>query len=239
MLLTTIALASLSLPARAADNPDPLEGLNRKSFAVNEAVDEWLLEPVARGWDYIAHEKVQECVANFFYNIRFPVVMINNLLQGKPVHAAQDLGRFAINTVSGLGGFFDPASKVGLVRHDEDFGQTLGVWGIGPGAYLMIPGIGPLSVRDGVGYLVDWPLAIYPIFLGFEYTFPARVIDTVNWRAQNLEIIANSKEASYDYYVFVRNAYLQRREALINDTEDTAEDLYYSDEEEQNAPEDE
>lgn len=217
---------------------DPLEGINRKVFWFNDHLDQYVLEPVARGWDFVAPEKVQECIGNFFDNIRFPVVMVNNLLQGKLVPAASDVGRFAINTTAGLAGFFDPASKVGLVRHDEDFGQTLGVWGAPPGAFLMIPILGPLTIRDGVGYLVDIPLAVYPLFLGFEYTLPARTVDTINWRAQALEQIENAKEASYDYYIFIRDAYLQRREALIRDNEDASDDLYYDeDQEDENADE--
>jgi len=236
---TSAAILGLSLLASVAwaDDADPIEGFNRKMFWFNEKLDDYVLEPTARGWDYIAPAALQQSVSNFFANIRFPVVFVNNLLQGKPVPAATDLGRFLLNSTAGLAGFFDPAADLGWERHDEDFGQTLGVWGVPPGMFLMLPFLGPSSLRDGAGYIVDYPLAVYPIFLGFEYTVPARVIDTVNWRAGVLEAVKNAKEASVDYYVFMRDAYLQRRQVLIEDGVDAPEardqELYYEDSDEE------
>lgn len=227
-----LSLAVVVAPAATwADDNDPIESVNRGVFWFNDKMDVYLLEPVARGWDYVAPERLQQCVSNFFDNVRFPVVAINNALQGKFVPAASDVGRFVVNTTAGLAGFFDPASDLGLERHQEDFGQTLGVWGVPPGPYLMVPVMGPFTLRDGVGYFVDIPLAVYPLFSTWIYTLGPRILDTVNWRAQSLETVARAKEASLDYYAFVRNAYLQRREALIHDREEVPQehedDLYF------------
>lgn len=228
--------AAFALPARADDN-DPIEPFNRSMFWFNERLDLYLLEPVAKGWDFVAPELVQTCVANFFDHIGFPALLANDLLQAKWVQAASDTGRFVVNTTAGWAGLFDPAVEIGLVRHNEDFGQTLGYWGVPQGPYLMLPVMGPFTIRDGVGYLVDINLAVYPLFVPAYVTIGPRVLGTVNWRAQSIEQIDNAREASLDYYAFVRNAYLQRREALVNDSEAVAtedeEDLYFQDDDEE------
>ena len=142
---------------------------------------------------------------------------MNNLLQGKRVEGAKTLGRFAINSTLGAGGFLDPASDLGLGPQTEDFGQTLGVWGVGPGPYLVLPVLGASSVRDASALGVDAVTAITPFFVDGWILVGARVVDVVNTRAQFLEAVAEARATSLDYYVFVRNAYLQRRQALIED----------------------
>lgn len=198
-------------------NQDPIEPVNRAVFWFNDQVDVYVLEPVATGYDKITPGRVKKCVSNFFQNLRFPIVAVNNLLQGKAVYAASDVGRFAVNTVVGVAGFFDPASGWGLEQHNEDFGQTLGYWGVPPGPYLVLPLWGPSNPRDTVGLAADSVIAVYPWLISIEYTLAARAVDLINSRAQVLREVRDVKEASFDYYLAVRNAYMQRRIALVND----------------------
>jgi len=240
LLGAALALVVAAAPARGDGVSDPIEPVNRGIFWFNDQADIYVLEPTARGWNYVLPIAVQTAVGNFFDNIRFPVVMINNLLQGKLVAASSDVGRFLVNTTVGVLGFFDPATGYGLERHDEDFGQTLGYWGLPPGPYLVAPLLGPMNVRDGVGRIADTATAIYPLFAAIQYTIGATAVNTLNFRSQVLTQVGDAKEASLDYYVFVRNAYDQRRRALIEDTptisEEVEEALYfgeYEDEEDE------
>ncbi len=216
--------------ADSADHDDPIEPFNRAMFWFNDKVDVYALEPVAKGWDTIAPNRVQKCLSNFFQNLRFPIVAGNNLLQGKLVRAASDVGRFAVNTTVGVAGFFDPASDWGLDQHDEDFGQTLGYWGVPPGPYLVLPLVGPSNPRDTVGFVGDSFSTVYPFFINFVYTFAARGTYVINTRAVFLRDVRQAKDAAVDYYSFVRNAYEQRRKALVNDrtemSEQEEEELY-------------
>lgn len=239
--LTALLVAAASLPARAEDTrPRPLPGMhavteapaptgpmaaeydpwqnvNRKVFSFNDTLDQWVLEPVAKGWDFVTPKPVSNSISNFFGNLRFPIDLVNNLLQGKGVEGAKTLGRFTINSTLGVGGFLDPATALGLGPQTEDFGQTLGVWGVGPGPYLVLPVLGASSLRDAPALGVDAVTAITPFFVDGWILVGARVVDVVNTRAQFLEAVAQARETSLDYYVFVRNAYLQRRQALIED----------------------
>jgi phospholipid-binding lipoprotein MlaA len=220
----------LRAPAGRPDN-DPIESVNRKVFWFNDKVDVYVLEPVAKGWDRVAPDPVQRSVANFFSNIRFPIVFVNDVLQGKPRLGAEDVGRFAINTTVGVVGFFDYAARLGLEPHVEDFGQTLGWWGVPAGPYVVWPIIGPSNPRDSVGLFGDSAASIAPWFVDWYILAAARVFDTVNARAMLLETVTEAKRASFDYYSFVRNAYFQRRQALINDSAGGGtldqESLYY------------
>ena len=196
---------------------DPFESVNRKVFWFNDKVDVYVLEPVAKGWDRVAPDPVQRSVSNFFTNIRFPIVFVNDVLQGKPRESAEDVGRFAINTTVGVAGLFDYAARLGLEPRVEDFGQTLGWWGVPHGPYLVWPIVGPSNPRDTVGLFGDSAASIAPWWIDWWILAAARVFDTVNARAMVLEPVEEAKRASFDYYSFVRNAYFQRREALIND----------------------
>jgi phospholipid-binding lipoprotein MlaA len=212
----------------ATHSTDPIEPFNRKMFWFNEKVDDYVLAPVATGWDWTLPDGVQTAVANFNDNLRFPVNLANDLLQGKPMAGAKDVGRFFINSTAGLLGLFDPAKELGMPTHYEDFGQTLGVWGVPPGPYLVAPVWGSMNPRDLVGRFVDTPLSVLPLFVGRVVTLPLTVVDVVNTRSMLLEEVENAKEGSLDYYVFIRDAYGQRREALINDsTVRREEDIYY------------
>ena len=157
---------------------------------------------------------------------------MNNLLQGKVVDSASDVGRFAVNTTVGVAGFFDPATRLGLEQHDEDFGQTLGVWGVPPGPYLVLPLLGPSNPRDTAGLCVDYALSVTPFFVDQYILLGVRVLDAVNERSLILEEVKDAKEASLDYYTFMRDAYFQRRASLISDGETNAEfedELYHPD----------
>jgi phospholipid-binding lipoprotein MlaA len=231
-LLSVITGALLSgCATHAARNPDdPIEPFNRGMFWFNERVDDYVLAPVATGWDKVLPNGVQTSVANFNDNLRFPVNLANDLLQGKLVAASKDVGRFFINSTAGLLGLFDPAKELGMPTHFEDFGQTLGVWGVPPGPYLVAPIWGSMNPRDLVGRFVDTPLSVLPLFVGGLVTLPLTVVDVVNTRSLLLEEVENAKVGAFDYYVFIRDAYGQRRAALINDsTVRREEDIYYYD----------
>lgn len=230
-------LASVPAPLAATNESDPLERLNRPIFWLNEKADSWILEPVARGWNWVVPRPAQRAVSRFFRNLESPTLVFNNLLQGKPHQAAVDLTRFAFNSTFGIAGLFDPAASWGLERREEDFGQTLGVWGVPPGPYLMLPLLGPATLRDGVARPMETATAIYPWFVAGVDTIGLTVVDNVNWRSLSLEQIAALKESSLDLYVAVRNGYLQRRRALVADrtevSADDDEDLYFFEEDDE------
>jgi phospholipid-binding lipoprotein MlaA len=235
LLLVAALTLSVATAARADEasgtEHDPLEGFNRKIFWFNDKVDVYVLAPVATGWEKVSPRCVRTSISNFFGNLRFPIVTINDLLQGKVKNSASDVGRFAVNTTVGVLGFFDPASRWGLEKHQEDFGQTLGVWGVPPGPYLVLPFLGPSDPRDAAGFVVDYAFSVTPFFIDEYILFGARLIDIVNERAFVLKQVEDVKASSFDYYVFVRNAYLQHRRALIRDLGDAeageTQELYY------------
>jgi phospholipid-binding lipoprotein MlaA len=217
--LVTLALAaSLSGAAIAGDNPnDPAEGWNRAMFSVNEGLDMVIAKPLAQGYDYVAPLPVRAVVGNFFSNIADVMIGVNNLLQGKPGQFANDWGRVLINTTIGIGGTFDVATEMGLDKHNEDFGQTLGVWGVGEGAYLYWPVVGPSTVRDTGGLAVDGytdPLwHVYPVdlrntLIGVKY---------VDIRASLLPTDKIIEQSALDKYTYVRDAYLQHRRYEVYD----------------------
>jgi phospholipid-binding lipoprotein MlaA len=233
MRLVAMLVVVLGGIAHAEDERDPWEGFNRAMFDFNEGLDRWVLEPVAKGYDFATPDELQRCIRNFFWNLRVPIQSVNGLLQGKPVQGASDVGRFTVNTTIGLAGFLDPATYFGLERHEEDFGQTLGVWGVPNGPYLVIPLLGPSTVRDTGGLTVDAMLTPTWYFLDAAVTVGSRVVDTVNTRAIYLDEVERAREASVDFYSFVRSAYQQRRESLLHDSADATEyddSLYYPDE---------
>jgi phospholipid-binding lipoprotein MlaA len=213
-----------------APEHDPIEGFNRKIFWFNDQVDDWVLVPVATGWDKVTPDAVQHSVSNFFANLRFPIVATNDVLQGKVVDGAADVGRFVLNSTLGVVGLFDPATGIGLVQHNEDFGQTLAVWGVPPGPYLVLPLLGPSSPRETVGLVVDGAFSVTTFFADWWVLGASRAIDVVNERARVLDEVHRAKEASFDYYSFLRNAYAQHRTALVNDsgekTKEEEDELY-------------
>jgi phospholipid-binding lipoprotein MlaA len=213
---------------------DPWEGFNRAMFSFNDGLDRWVLEPVAKGYDFVVPDPLEQCFSNFFQNLRVPINSVNGFLQGKPANGTSDIGRFTVNTTLGLAGFLDPATYFGLVRHDEDFGQTLGVWGVPHGPYLVIPLLGPSTIRDTGGLAVDSLMNPGWYYLDAAVTIGSRVFDTVNSRSLVLEDVQNARKAAFDFYAFVRNGYLQRRAALLRDDEGSTREsddaLYFPDE---------
>ena len=216
--LATALLAGLSGCASTANNPkDPLEGFNRAMFSFNDGLDKAIIKPVAQGYDYVLPQPVQTGVGNFFGNIADVFIAVNNLLQGKPADAASDAGRFLLNTTIGVLGVFDVATPAGLEKHDEDFGQTFGRWGVGEGAYVVWPFIGSRTVRDTAGYVVD--VAVDPVW-NVDHV-PTRnslaVLRLVDTRASLLPAEKVIDDAALDKYSYMRDAYLQRRKNLIYD----------------------
>jgi phospholipid-binding lipoprotein MlaA len=198
---------------------DPWEPFNRKVFAFNETIDRYALEPIATGWDTVMPNRVETCVANFFDNLQLPVRFANDLLQGKPWKAYETAWRAVVNTTVGLGGFFDPASAWQIYKSDEDFGQTLGVWGTPPGPYLVLPLLGPSSPRDATGMAVDSAMTL-PItweLIPFYVSVPSRAVDIVNRRALALETIREERKAAFDWYAAARNAAISYRENQVRD----------------------
>ena len=196
---------------------DPLEGFNRAMFSFNETFDAWLLKPVAKGYDWLLPGPAKTGIGNFFSNLVQPAVAVNDLLQGKPAQSGRDAGRFLLNSTVGLLGFIDVAKSAGLEPRDEDWGQTFAVWGVKEGPYFVWPIIGPRYLRDTVGWSFDW--ASSPVtYLDPVPSWSARSLDIVDTRARLLpaEKVLN-QAAGDDKYIFVREAYRQRRQSLIYD----------------------
>ncbi len=196
---------------------DPFEGFNRAMFTFNEKFDAWLLKPVAKGYGRLLPRPVKTGIGNFFSNLLQPAIAVNDLLQGKPAHSGRDLGRFVVNTTVGVLGFMDVAKSIGLEPREEDWGQTFAVWGVGDGPYFVWPIIGPRYLRDTLGWGFDW--ASNPVtYLEPVPSWSARVLDIVDTRARLLpaERVLN-QAAGEDKYLFIREAYRQRRQNLVYD----------------------
>jgi phospholipid-binding lipoprotein MlaA len=215
--------ACVTLPPNSPRSPqDPWESWNRGVYKVNDKVDRAVVKPVARTYVRIVPQFIRTGVTNFFDNLDTPTVMINDALQGKFLAAGNDLGRFLFNSTVGVGGIFDPATSAGMDKNNEDFGQTLGHWGVHPGPFLELPLFGPSDLRDAPGKVVD------------SYTNPRQYVNN-NWvkyglwlpalidtRARLLPLDETLKNV-YDPYAFIRDAYLQRRAYLVSDGKDTGE----------------
>ena len=201
------------------DPRDPWEPMNRTVYKFNEGVDKAVLKPVAKAYRFVTPNFVRIGVTNFFSNLNDVNVFFNDLFQGKGARAVADFGRVVINTTFGLGGFIDVAGVSGNPKRNEDFGQTLGVWGMGPGPYWMLPLLGPSSARDALGRGVDTVLAPSTyIVKNTEVNFGLYAVEAVNIRARLLDTEKVLNEAgAVDRYSFLRDAYLQRREVLIYD----------------------
>ncbi|MFT5443257.1 MAG: phospholipid-binding lipoprotein MlaA [Myxococcota bacterium] len=212
---------------------DPWEKTNRKVFAFNEGLDDYVLVPVATGWDFVLPNFAQTGIRNAFDHVNRPVVMVHNLLQAKPNDAGVDLARFVINTLLGFGGLVDVASMKGVPDNDEDWGQTLGVWGVPRGPYVMLPFFGPSTPRQTAGLAMDSSSAPYSYFIPFWWSFATTGTRLINTRAFYLEEIEQSRKDAFDYYIFVRAAYLDNLASKMNDgaapTSEDEDDLYYFD----------
>ena len=221
----------------AGEEYDPWEPMNANIFEFNLKVDRFVLKPVAKGYNFVMPDLVQVGVSNIFSNLRFAPRFLNNVFQGKVKGAGIEVGRFLINSTAGLAGFFDLARKVDLVTPEEDFGQTLGFYGVKPGPYLVLPFLPPFTVRDFVGFVgdvflnpINWLVAPIievnnvPSVIARHNRMTSSLIQTgsrvgeiINERSRNLEKFQGVEEATLDLYTAVRNAYLQKRAQAIRE----------------------
>jgi phospholipid-binding lipoprotein MlaA len=216
LALALLCAGCATVPSGKPDPRDPWERFNRTSFAINDALDRAALKPAAKAYKKVTPRIVRTGISNFISNLDTIPTVVNDVLQGKMRQAGQDSARFLMNSTLGLGGLFDPASAAGLERNDEDFGQTLGKWGVKSGPYLMLPLLGPSTVRDSFGRLADQ--YTHPVnYLEDDSTrYLIRAVDVLDMRAGLLDLDAQL-EKSYDRYAFVRSAWLQRREYMVTD----------------------
>ncbi len=227
---TLLALLTLSPGLWAADtleskkNPDPWESVNRKVFEFNDTLDRWVLRPTAEGYRFVTPTFAQQGVTNFITNIYEFNSFYNSLLQGEFAGATRAGGRFLVNSTLGLFGFFDVASPMGITPFRADFGQTLAVWGVDSGPYVMLPVFGPKTVRSAVGYFTDTYTSI-PYYLNDQrWAWGFWTVELIDYRARVLDA---EDLMTGDRYIFLRDAYLSRREAFVKrgDVEDTFSDF--------------
>ena len=204
----------LMVGSNAFANEDPWMGFNQKVQGFNDKADRYFLKPVAKGYEAVLPQFARNSVNNFFSNLDDVTNAVNNTLQGKPLAGVSDVGRIAINTTLGIGGLFDPASGLGLAKHNESFGQTLSVWGVPKGPYLVLPLLGPSTLTDALSRPVDSRLD------------PVRYLHPVDHRNRSMALrlldqraaLLKAEDAMFgDRYIFLRDAYLQRRNYLVND----------------------
>lgn len=212
---TAPELASGSGPAQGMDY-DPWESFNQETFAFNHDVaDRYALKPAATAWDAVLPYPVRQSLTNAFDNLGTPRRFVNKVFQGRIASASLEIVRSLLNTTIGVAGFFDVATSLGLNKSEADTGQTLGVYGMGPGPYLVVPFLSPLTVRDGIGYAVDSLLDPLSYFAPLVANIGRGGAKTVNERAANLKLYQDVEDTSLDLYAAVRNGYLQRRQKSI------------------------
>jgi len=231
-----LLLVSLVLGGCATGhNPkDPFESFNRTMYQFNDTVDKAVAKPVAQGYNAVVPPPARMMLSSFFSNLNDVVVTVNDLLQFKIVQAASDTGRVLVNSTFGLLGIADVATAVGLEKHNEDFGQTLGYWGLGSGPYLVLPLLGPSSVRDGLGLYADSRTNLLSRVKHVDTRNEAIVTNLVGRRAALLNDETVLDEASIDRYAFIRDAYLQHRQSLVYDGNPPRQK--YDDEDEDSKP---
>lgn len=211
--------------ANKASISDPIEPINRAFFAFNNLLDIILIDPICKIYNAIFPGFVRDGIQNFTRNLRSPLIVGNQLLQGDLKGAGVATARFIINTTAGVGGLVDVAGSNGMPYEPEDFGQTLGVWGFGDGFYLVLPLIGPTSLRDGTGMAVDSfadPVRIWADNIDEEWIYYTKVgVEALDTRARLVKAVEDLRKNSLDYYAAVRSAYAQKRNALIRDEQES------------------
>jgi len=230
-LLLLAGCATVSHEHSGEINRDPLEPTNRSLYNLNESLDMYIFKPVAQGYVNTFPLPVRRSVTRFFDNASYLNVIINSFLQGKFENGFSDIGRFVINSSIGVGGLFDVASQIGLPEHNEDTGQTLAVWGMGEGAYLFLPGTGSNSTRD-VSNMVTSTLLFPFTYLSYTILLPVTALAAINARANMLSASGIRDTAAIDPYAFTREAYLQKRQHMIEDgepTENIDDDVFFED----------
>ena len=210
-------LAGCATTSEFPDPRDPWESYNRGVYQFNDTADRLVLKPVAQGYRAITPSFLDRGITNFFGNLDDVVTAVNSLLQFKLHQGSSDVGRVMVNSTIGLLGFFDVASKMDLAKHDEDFGQTLGAWGMGPGPYFVLPLLGPSTVRDTGGLVADWYTSPLSYIEDNEVRWGLTALRAIDKRADLLGAEKVLEQAALDPYEFVRDAYLQRRRHLVYD----------------------
>ncbi|MDE2348306.1 MAG: VacJ family lipoprotein [Gammaproteobacteria bacterium] len=224
VIAVTALSACVTLPPNEHRSPkDPWESWNRGVYKFNDVLDRGVAKPVARTYVRIVPPPVRTGISNFFSNLDMPTVMVNDTLQGKFHAAATDLGRFLLDSTVGFGGLLDPATAVGLDHNDEDFGQTLGVWGVHPGPFLELPLLGPSDLRDAPSRLVDTYTNPQQYISNSYVKYSLWGLDLVKVRAGLLPLDRTVQNA-FDPYAFVRDAYLQQRAYKISGGADSGSD---------------
>lgn len=220
-IITACFLALALVGCASQANKDPIEGINRGIYKFNDVTDKAIFKPVAKGYKAVAPTPMRTGINNFFNNLRTITSIFNNLLQFKFADAFSETGRFVINTTFGIAGFIDVAGMDNIPVHKEDFGQTMGHWGVGSGAYLVLPFLGPSSVRDTAGLVFDTattdPITYTHNIGEVELHNQLRAAQFIDKRTELLDATDLVDEASLDPYAFMRDAYLQRRENLVKD----------------------
>ena len=218
MVVVLGACASTQQNERVA-RIDPLEPMNRTVFTFNENLDQYVVKPAAEAYKFVLPDTVRRGMTNFFSNIGDIFVAANNLLQAKPKEAASDIGRFLVNSTIGILGFFDVATDLGLDKHSEDFGQTLGVWGLSDGPYVVLPLFGPSTIRDTVGLAVDLKtdFVLNSNQLNSDERIGVTAVRVLDKRANLLDAGQLLEDAAFDKYSFLRDSYLQRRRNQVYD----------------------
>ncbi len=220
ILFSLLALACGGCASRGARGTgevnDPLERANRAIFRFNRTADRFVLRPVASGYHTITPDPLERSISRFFVNLSSPIVIVSDLLQGKFKQAGEDTGRFLLNSTAGLLGFLDVAAHVGLEFHDEDFGQTLGRWGLAQGPYLLVPIFGPFTLRDGFGRILELP---FELLKHYDNDDARRKLILLYYIDKRMRLLAadDALANAFDPYIFVRDAYLQRRRYLVYD----------------------
>ncbi len=229
----TLALAtSISTAAHAQPSAgDPLETFNRGSFSFNLFLDTYLLKPVAKSYRFITPRFVRTGVTNVLHNLGTPVTVVNDLLQGEPRRATDSVGRFMLNTIMGVGGLVDVGGLLGMPeRHSEDFGQTMAVYGLGSGPYLMLPLLGPSNPRDLAGMIVDFAFDPFTFFAPTNVSLGRTGAKIVSFREANIETIDELKRTSIDFYAATRTLAQQLRQSEIrNGAPAPLDDIYGED----------
>ncbi|MFC4314753.1 VacJ family lipoprotein [Steroidobacter flavus] len=227
LLLALAAAGCASAPGRTT-NKESFEGFNRGVYKFNDTIDKAALKPVAKGYRKVTPQFIRTGIGNVLSNLEYPGTFLNQFLQGKVLMGLKDTGRFLINSTLGVAGIFDVATPLGLEKNDEDFGQTLAVWGVPSGPYVNLPLFGPSSVRDAPSRVVDWfttPLQYTD--LPWEADWAVRIINPIHTRSELLPLDETLKR-TYDPYVFIRDAWVQQREFNIfdgNPPPETLEDI--------------
>lgn len=208
----------LEIDERPTSFPDPWEKFNRRTLSLNQTIDRWFFAPVARAYGYVMPDRAKESVRDFFTNLESPAVFVNDVLQGELSDAATTFARFSVNTIFGLAGFFDPASELGIEKHSSDFGETLAKNGVGSGPFLIVPLVGPTTVRDGLGSLVDVAMQPSIYLLGPTPIVAAGLQEGtygITLREAHGEDLERLEQGSLDYYAALRSAYYQDRMAHL------------------------